>query len=97
MSNITTLIEHLDNPFALTGFVLLTLPILIKQLPINKLNDQAIERLLHKGFDYVFILGFISILLGFATPFLKNSQTDSNASNRTINTHLNSFPLDLKD
>lgn len=91
MTDMTQLWEYLDNVWALAGLVLVVFTGLLKSLLGQKLENPAIEKLMHKGVNYLFILGLISIVLGFVVPESKKTktseinQTITNSSGFTIN------------
>jgi glucan phosphoethanolaminetransferase (alkaline phosphatase superfamily) len=64
---ISNALEYLDNFWVRSGLALVLLTSLLKLLPVNILKSPAVERLMHKGINYLFILGLVSIVLGFVT------------------------------
>lgn len=60
--------EYLDNVWVLVGLALVVFSGILKLLPVNNLDSPATERLLHKGINYLFILGLVSTILGFIVP-----------------------------
>ncbi|MDP2141624.1 MAG: hypothetical protein Q8L20_12520 [Gammaproteobacteria bacterium] len=77
--------EYLDNVWVLTGLVLVVFAGLLKSLSSMKLDNPAVERLMNKGVNYLFILGLVGIILGFVLPGTKN--TDAPRITQTIDTN----------
>lgn len=83
--------EYLNNFWVLAGLVLVVFAGLLKSLSDKKLDNPAVENLMHKGINYLFILGIVGIVLGFVIPESKNTktpeinQTISNSSGTAIN------------
>ncbi|MDD5391995.1 MAG: hypothetical protein PHE17_03145 [Thiothrix sp.] len=86
MDNLGSWIEHLKHPMVLAGFVLFVLVGLLKVFMGNNELSEANERLLHKGMNFVFVLGVLIIVGGFAysivqapaaTPSVAGSTTTS--------------------
>lgn len=88
---VVAVLKDLDNVWVLAGLVLVVFTGLLKLLLGQKLENPAIEKLMHKGVNYLFILGLVSIALGFVVPESKNTknseinQTISNSSGSAIN------------
>ncbi len=90
----TNIWEYLDNIWVLAGLVLVAFTGLLKLLPIKNLGRSATERLMHKGINYLFILGFVSIMLGFAisdksktTPYQNEADASSSPRSPTNQDH----------
>lgn len=83
--------ENLHNGWVLAGFVLVILAGILKTIPTKKLDNPAVERLLHKGVNFFFVLGIVSIVLGFVVPERTSTgtteikQTISHTSGNAIN------------
>lgn len=77
--------KHLKNIWVLAGLVLVVFTSLLKLLPVDVLDSPAIERLMDKGIDYLFILGLVCIVLGFVISRNKISQTISKNTGTAIN------------
>ncbi|HRJ54334.1 MAG TPA: hypothetical protein PLE99_16355 [Candidatus Thiothrix moscowensis] len=73
MDNPGTWLEHLKHPMVLAGFVLFVLIGLLKVFMGSKDLSEANERLLHKGMNFVFVLGVLIIVGGFAFSIMKPS------------------------
>ncbi len=71
MADVTPWIEHLSNPLVLVGFAVFTLAGLVKLFKPEKLNGKATEGLFHKGLNFVFVLGLLIVILGFANSFMQ--------------------------
>jgi len=57
--------EHLDNVWVLAGLVFVLFSGLLKLLAAKISNGAAVERLILNGMRYLFVLGLVSIVLGF--------------------------------
>lgn len=66
MDNLGDWLEHLKHPMVLAGFVLFVLVGLLKMFMGSKDLSATNERILHKGMNFVFILGVLIIVGGFA-------------------------------
>jgi len=83
--------EYLNNVWVLAGLVFVVFAGLLKTLSGKQLDNPAVERLMHKGVNYLFILGIVGIVLGFVMPENKDTkttevtQTISNNSGTAIN------------
>lgn len=75
MSDVTPWIEHLSNPLVLVGFAVFTLAGLVKLFKPEKLSGVATAGLFHKGLNFVFVLGLLVVILGFANSFMEKLQT----------------------
>ncbi len=75
MSEVTPWIEHLSNPLVLVGFAVFTLAGLVKLFKPEKLNGKETAGLFHKGLNFVFVLGLLIVILGFANSFMEKLQT----------------------
>ena len=75
MSDVTPWIEHLSNPLALVGFAVFTLAGLVKLFKSEKLNGKETAGLFHKGLNFVFVLGLLIVIGGFANSFTEKLQT----------------------
>lgn len=91
MMGATNVWEYLDNIWILAGFVLIVFAGLLKSISGKKFSDPSVEKLMHKGINYLFILGLVSIIMGFVKPENKNTkaseitQTINNSSGTSIN------------
>lgn len=83
--------EYLNNVWVLAGLVLVVFAGLLNSLSDKKLENPAVEKLMNKGVNYLFILALVCIVLGFVVPESKNAnivestQTISNSSGTAIN------------
>ena len=75
MSDVTPWIEHLSNPLVLVGFAVFTLAGLVKLFKPEKLNGKETAGLFHKGLNFVFVLGLLIVIGGFANSFVEKWQT----------------------
>ncbi|MGB3917600.1 MAG: hypothetical protein WBL07_09185 [Thiothrix litoralis] len=80
MADITPWIEHLSNPLVLVGFAVFTLAGLVKLFKPEKLSGKATEGLFHKGLNFVFVLGLLIVVLGFAKSFMQIQTADTTKS-----------------
>ena len=64
MNTVSNWIEHLQHPLVLAGFSLFLFTNLLKPLYSRKLSGTAVERLLGKGMNRLFILALLVILGG---------------------------------
>lgn len=71
MSNVTPWINHLTDPLVLIGFTVFTLAGLVKLFNPEKLNGKATAGLFHKGLNFVFVLGLLIVIGGFANSFMQ--------------------------
>lgn len=71
MADVTPWIEHLSNPLVLVGFAVFTLAGLVKLFKSEKLSGKATEGLFHKGLNFVFVLGLLIVIGGFASSFMQ--------------------------
>jgi uncharacterized membrane protein len=71
MSDVTPWIEHLSNPLVLVGFAVFTLAGLVKLFKPEKLNGKETAGLFHKGLNFVFVLGLLIVIGGFANSFMQ--------------------------
>lgn len=77
MADVTPWIEHLSNPLVLVGFAVFTLAGLVKLFKPEKLSGRATEGLFHKGLNFVFVLGLLIVILGFANSFMQMRTSDA--------------------
>lgn len=84
MSDVTPWIEHLSNPLVLVGFAVFTLAGLVKLFKPEKLNGKETAGLFHKGLNFVFVLGLLVVVLGFANSFMEKWQTAEAAKSATV-------------
>ena len=75
MSDVTPWIDHLNNPLVLIGFTVFTLAGLVKLFNPEKLNGKATAGLFHKGLNFVFVLGLLIVIGGFAKSFMQYPQS----------------------
>ena len=68
-------IEHLKHPMVLAGFVLFVLVGMLKVFMGSKDLSESNERLLHKGMNFIFVLGVLIIVGGFAYSIMQVSPT----------------------
>lgn len=71
MSDVTPWIEHLSNPLVLIGFAVFMLAGLVKLFNPEKLNGRETAGLFHKGLNFVFVLGLLIVIGGFAKSFMQ--------------------------
>ena len=74
MSDVTPWIDHLTDPLVLIGFTVFTLAGLVKLFNPEKLNGKATAGLFHKGLNFVFVLGLLIVIGGFANSFMAKWQ-----------------------
>ena len=71
MSDVTPWISHLTDPLVLIGFTVFTLAGLVKLFNPEKLNGKETAGLFHKGLNFVFVLGLLIVIGGFAKSFMQ--------------------------
>ncbi len=76
--------EYLDNIWVLTGLVLVVFAGLLKSISGKKLNSPAVEKLMQKGINYLFILGLVGIVFGFVMPEIRHTKNTAEI-NQSIN------------
>ena len=90
MDNLGDWLEHLKHPMVLAGFVLFVLVGLLKMFMGSKDLSATNERILHKGMNFVFILGVLIIVGGFAYSIMRDPASPptatANAGNAPVNT-----------
>lgn len=57
--------EYLNNVWVSVGLIFVVFTGLFKLLLVKNLDNTAVELLMHKVINYSFILGLVSIILGF--------------------------------
>lgn len=75
MNDFTPWIEYLSDPLVLVGFVVFMLAGLVKLFKSEKLNGKETAGLFHKSLNFVFVLGLLIVILGFANSFMAKWQT----------------------
>ena len=83
VDNITEWIEYLKHPVVLIGFTLFLLTSLIKPLfrQHERLSESAIEPLIHKSLNFLFVLAFFVVFAGF---YLGLQSLDTNTTSNTF-------------
>lgn len=84
MDNLGDWLEHLKHPMVLAGFVLFVLIGLLKFFMGSKDLSESSERLVHKGMNFVFVLGVIIIIGGFVYSIMQNEPASTTASSNSV-------------
>lgn len=84
MDDVTPWIEHLNKPLVLAGFTLFVLAGLVKLFKSEKLSGKDTTRLMDKGMTLAFVLGFLLVVLAFASSFM---QMEASAPQTAIKQH----------
>jgi len=75
--------EYLTNVWVLVGLVLVLFSSILMLLPVKILDSSAVFWLMRRGMNYLFILGLVSITLGFVQNN-SNNQSDQERTSAKV-------------